>query len=89
MRAIQIDKFGGPEVLQYRTNVPVPTIKDDEVRCIVFFINQDFKVTMFKSNREGNGVFYCKAICFVSLSVCVSVLANFCRLLQSTCATAH
>ena len=31
MRAIQIDKFGGPEVLQYRTDVPIPSIKDDEV----------------------------------------------------------
>ena len=32
MRAIQIDKFGGPEVLQYRTDVPIPSIKEDEVR---------------------------------------------------------
>ena len=34
MRAIQIDKFGGPEVLQYRADVPIPSIKEDEVRSI-------------------------------------------------------
>ena len=34
MRAIQIDKFGGPEVLQYRTDVPIPSIKEDEVRSL-------------------------------------------------------
>ena len=34
MRAIQIDKFGGPEVLQYRTDVPIPSIKEAEVRPI-------------------------------------------------------
>ena len=34
MRAIQIDKFGGPEVLQYRTDVPIPSIKEDGVSSI-------------------------------------------------------
>ena len=31
MKAIQIDKHGGPEVIQYRTEVPLPLIKENEV----------------------------------------------------------
>jgi hypothetical protein len=31
MKAVQIEKTGGPDVLQYKTDVPVPEPKDGEV----------------------------------------------------------
>lgn len=31
MKAVVIEKTGGPQVLQYKTDVPVPEPKDNEV----------------------------------------------------------
>jgi NADPH2:quinone reductase len=31
MRGVQIEKIGGPEVLQYKTDLPVPVPRDGEV----------------------------------------------------------
>jgi hypothetical protein len=31
MKAVQIEKTGGTDVLQYKTDVPVPELKDGEV----------------------------------------------------------
>lgn len=31
MKGVQMKNFGGPEVLQYKTNLPVPVPRDGEV----------------------------------------------------------
>jgi NADPH2:quinone reductase len=40
MKAVQIDKIGGTEVLQYKTGVPVPQLKKGEVLVKNEFIGE-------------------------------------------------
>lgn len=32
MRGISIEKFGGPEVCKFQTNLPIPEPNDDQVK---------------------------------------------------------
>ncbi|KAI3329316.1 NAD(P)-binding protein [Xylariaceae sp. AK1471] len=49
MKAVLIDKTGGPEVLQYKTDVPVPTPIDDSILVKNDFIGINFIDTYFRS----------------------------------------
>jgi NADPH:quinone reductase-like Zn-dependent oxidoreductase len=42
MKAVLIDKTGGPEVLEYKTDVPVPTPIDDSILVKNDFIGINF-----------------------------------------------
>lgn len=67
MKAVLIDKTGGPEVLEYKTDVPVPTPIDDSILVKNDFIGINFIDTYFRSGlypapqfpyilgREGEG----------------------------------
>ncbi|KAI2636195.1 hypothetical protein GGS21DRAFT_515004 [Xylaria nigripes] len=67
MKAVLIGKTGGTEVLEYKTDVPVPTPADDEVLVKNDFIGINFIDTYFRSGlykaphfpyllgREGEG----------------------------------
>ena len=37
MRAVRVSRFGGPEVLQVESNVPIPQIKETEVTILLAF----------------------------------------------------
>ena len=49
MRGILIEKTGGTEVLQYRTDLPVPSPKDGEVLVKNSFIGINFIDTYFRT----------------------------------------
>ncbi|KAF1846584.1 NAD(P)-binding protein [Cucurbitaria berberidis CBS 394.84] len=67
MKAVQIEKTGGTDVLQYKTDVPVPQLKEGEVLVKNEFIGINFIDTYFRSGiykpptfpyilgREGSG----------------------------------
>lgn len=67
MKAVQIEKTGGTDVLQYKTDVPVPEVKGDEVLVKNEFIGINYIDTYFRSGvynppsfpyilgREGSG----------------------------------
>lgn len=38
MKAVRIHKFGGPEVLQYEVNVPLPTLGDTQVNYYLIIL---------------------------------------------------
>lgn len=42
MKGVQITSFGGPEVLQYKTDLPVPTPRGDEILVKNEFIGVNY-----------------------------------------------
>ncbi len=38
MNAIVVKQFGGPEVCEYMTNVPIPEPNENQVNFIIFFL---------------------------------------------------
>jgi hypothetical protein len=49
MNAIRFDRLGGPEVLQYVSDEPVPTLKDGEILVRNEFVGVNFIDTYFRS----------------------------------------
>src|SRR5262245_57522899 len=58
MRAIVIEKKGGPEVLEYREDEPEPTVSADDLLVAVEAIGVNYRDVY---EREGRGAAYGKA----------------------------
>src|SRR4051794_40714651 len=58
MRAIVIEKKGGPEVLEYREDEPEPTVGDDDLLVAVEAVGVNYRDVY---EREGRGAAYGRA----------------------------
>src|SRR5829696_9846598 len=58
MRAIVIEKKGGPDVLEYREDQPEPTVGEDELLVAVEAVGVNYRDVY---EREGRGAAYGRA----------------------------